>query len=116
MDKLRMALGLTTAPVVTSALLVLVGAPVSVLDPAVLAQLRPPVVALVGGRVYPSPTAIPIDNAAVVIEGGRLVGIGPRAQVRVPTTARIIDCPNKVLMRPCGSFEGLRAGFVFATK
>jgi hypothetical protein len=62
MDKLRMALGLTTAPVVTSALLVLVGAPVSVLDPAVLAQLRPPVVALVGGRVYPSRPRYPLTT------------------------------------------------------
>jgi imidazolonepropionase-like amidohydrolase len=48
--------------------------------------------------VYPSPTATPIDDATVVIEGGRIVRIGPRAQVRVPPTARIIDCPNKVLV------------------
>jgi len=98
MDKVRVALGLITAPVVTSALLVLVGLSVGVVGPTVSAQLRPPVVALVGGRVYASPAATPIDNAAVVIEGGRIVSIGPRAQVRVPPTARIIDCPNKVLV------------------
>ena len=94
-----MALHLPVAVVVTSALLVLlVEAPVRVLAAKVSAQPRLPVVALVGGRVYQSPTATPIDDATVMIEGGRIVGVGPRAQVRVPSTARVIDCQNKVLV------------------
>ncbi len=93
-----MTLRLTAARVVTSALLVLVWAPMSTLGPAVLAQPRPAVVVLVGGRVYRSPTATPIDDATVVIERGRIVTVGPRAQVRVPPTARMIDCRNKVLV------------------
>lgn len=78
-----MASCFTTVQVVTSVLLVLAGVPGRSLGPTVLAQTRTAVVALVGGRVYPSPTATPID-ATIVMEGGRVVAMAPRAQVRQP--------------------------------
>jgi imidazolonepropionase-like amidohydrolase len=98
MDKLTMARRLTVVSLVASALLVLVEAPARSLGSAVWAQPKPSVVALVGGRVYRSPTATPLDDATIVIEGGRIVKIGPRAQVRVPSTAQIIGCSKKVLV------------------
>jgi imidazolonepropionase-like amidohydrolase len=53
---------------------------------------------LQGGRVYPSPTASPIENAAVVIEGGKIVAVGPSAVVKTPKGARVIDCRGKVIV------------------
>jgi len=95
MDTLRMA----AIPVVTSALLVvLVAAGGSVAGGRPLAQPRPTAVALVGGRVYSSPTATPRNDVTVLIEGGRIISVGPRAQVRVPGSAQIVDCRNKVLV------------------
>ena len=99
MDNLRMALRLVASPMVTSALLVVLVASLgSVAGGRALAQPTPTVVALVGGRVYPSPTATPLNDRTVLIEGGRISSVGTRAQVRVPSAARIIDCRNKVIV------------------
>ncbi|WP_158793271.1 amidohydrolase family protein [Granulicella sp. L60] len=51
---------------------------------------------LQGGRVYPSPTGSPIDNAAVVMEGGKIVAVGVSGVVKTPKGARVIDCKGKV--------------------
>lgn len=53
--------------------------------------------ALVGGKVYASPTAAFIDDGVVVISDGRIVAIGPRSQVPIPKTAQVIDCKGKVV-------------------
>ena len=37
----------------------------------------------------------PIRNAAIVIEGGRIREIGPRAEVRIPSGAQTVDARNK---------------------
>ena len=63
-----------------------------------LAQTAPTVTALVGGRVIASPELGPVDDAAVLIVGGRIVAVGPRENVTVPAGARIIDCRNMVLV------------------
>jgi imidazolonepropionase-like amidohydrolase len=47
---------------------------------------------LVGGRVYPSPTAPPIGDGVVVVEAGKIVAVGPRAQVPRPPGAVVLDC------------------------
>ncbi|HEV8616911.1 MAG TPA: amidohydrolase family protein [Methylomirabilota bacterium] len=52
----------------------------------------PPVTALVGGRVQPSPDVAPIADGVVLIEGGRIVAVGTRDQVRVPPGASVLDC------------------------
>ena len=46
-----------------------------------LAQTAPTVTALVGGRVIASPELGPVDDAAVLIVGGRIVAEGTPEQV-----------------------------------
>jgi imidazolonepropionase-like amidohydrolase len=50
------------------------------------------VTALVGGRVQVAPEATPIPDGVVVIRGGLITDVGPRADVRVPGDATVIDC------------------------
>jgi imidazolonepropionase-like amidohydrolase len=57
-----------------------------------------PSLALVGGRVYTSPDAIPIDDAAVLVEGGRIAAVGPRASLDTSRAARTIDCKGLVVV------------------
>src|ERR1700677_3759520 len=53
---------------------------------------------LQGAKVYPSPTARPIDNAVVLIQHGRIVAVGKRAQLKVPASAQVVDCTGKVIV------------------
>jgi imidazolonepropionase-like amidohydrolase len=48
--------------------------------------------ALVGATVYPGPDENPIANAVVVIEQGKITAVGPKAAIRVPSGARVVDC------------------------
>ena len=43
--------------------------------------------ALVGSKIYPSPTEPPIENGAVIIQDGRIVAFGPSASVKIPHEA-----------------------------
>jgi imidazolonepropionase-like amidohydrolase len=52
---------------------------------------------LVGAKVYPSPTAAPIENAVIVIRGGKITEIGPDGRVKVPKDLPFIDCSGKVI-------------------
>jgi imidazolonepropionase-like amidohydrolase len=53
---------------------------------------------LQGARVYPSPTAKPIDDAVVLIQQGRIVAVGRRTELKVPRSAQAIDCTGKVIV------------------
>jgi imidazolonepropionase-like amidohydrolase len=54
-------------------------------------------VALVGGRVVPDPGAPAIPDGVVLIERGVLSAVGPRATVRVPAGARVLDCTGATI-------------------
>src|ERR1700737_1904053 len=54
--------------------------------------------ALVGGRVYPSPDAAPLLDAIVLTSGGVITAIGSRSEVQVRNDARVIDCTGKTLV------------------
>lgn len=58
---------------------------------------NPTVLALVGEKVYASPTATPIDDAVVVMTDGKIAAIGRRGQVQIPKTAQVIDCKGKTI-------------------
>ena len=53
--------------------------------------------ALVGGRVYTSPTANAIVDSVVLLRGDTIVAVGKRSEVTIPTSARVIDCGGKVI-------------------
>jgi imidazolonepropionase-like amidohydrolase len=54
--------------------------------------------ALVGGRVYPSPDAAPLVDAVVLTSGGAVTAIGSRSEVQIPNDARVIDCAGKTVV------------------
>jgi imidazolonepropionase-like amidohydrolase len=54
--------------------------------------------ALVGGKVYASPDAAPLDDAVVVTANGVITAIGSRSDVQMPSDARVIDCTGKVVV------------------
>jgi imidazolonepropionase-like amidohydrolase len=51
-----------------------------------------------GVTVIDGTGAPPIRNAAVVITGERISAIGPRASIKVPAGARVLDLPGKTLV------------------
>jgi imidazolonepropionase-like amidohydrolase len=53
---------------------------------------RSNVVALVGGRVQPTPEAPTINDGVVLIDNGVISAVGSRASVPVPSGATVIDC------------------------
>jgi imidazolonepropionase-like amidohydrolase len=54
--------------------------------------------ALVGGTVYTSPDAAPLENAVVLASNGVITAIGSRSEVQIPTGTRIIDCTGKTVV------------------
>jgi len=54
--------------------------------------------ALVGARIYPSPSENPIDDGVVLVRGGRVVAVGARGNVKVPRNARRLDCAGLTLV------------------
>jgi imidazolonepropionase-like amidohydrolase len=56
-----------------------------------------PDLALVGGKVYPSPNATVIEDAVVLIHDGKIAEIGKRGEVKIPKSDQVIDCTGKVI-------------------
>jgi imidazolonepropionase-like amidohydrolase len=54
--------------------------------------------ALVGGKVYLSPDATPLDDAIIVTTDGVITAIGSRSDVQIPADARVIDCTGKAVV------------------
>ena len=52
-------------------------------------------IVLTGGTVYGAPDLPPLADAVVVIHDQRIASVGPRAFVRIPKDARILDCSGK---------------------
>lgn len=55
-------------------------------------------VALVGATVIDGTGAAPVPDATILIEGDSIVAIGPRARVRVPTDAKVIDLAGRWIL------------------
>jgi imidazolonepropionase-like amidohydrolase len=56
--------------------------------------------AFVGGKVYPSPTDPPIENATILIRDGRIVAVGPSSSIQLPRLARavtVVDCKGMIV-------------------
>lgn len=54
--------------------------------------------AIVGARVFPATGTGPLADATVRIEDGRIVAVGPRAEVAVPDDARRIEAEGRTLL------------------
>lgn len=54
--------------------------------------------ALVGARIYPSPSENTIADGVVLVRGGRIVAVGARGRVKVPRDARRLDCSGLTLV------------------
>jgi imidazolonepropionase-like amidohydrolase len=53
--------------------------------------------ALVGAKIYPSPTERAIENGSILVHDGRIVAMGPSAAVKVPHGARVVDCKGLIV-------------------
>lgn len=56
------------------------------------------IVAFVGGKVLTMNGEEIIDNGVVVVEGNKIIAVGERGKVRVPSNARVIDTTGKTIM------------------
>jgi len=63
-----------------------------------LGQTGKKTLALVGGKLLDGYDVPPIHHAAVIIEGNRIVSIGPAAQVKIPIGATVIDTSGRTMM------------------
>lgn len=54
--------------------------------------------ALVGAKIYTSPTATPIANGTVLIKNGRIVAVGEKSRIKVPRDVTAIDCNGLTLV------------------
>lgn len=66
--------------------------------PALAQVPTKPVTAIVGGNVVSVDGAAPIQNATVLIEGERIVQVGPSSSVTVPAGATVIPMQGKWLV------------------
>jgi imidazolonepropionase-like amidohydrolase len=88
----RFDLGAVSRFVCAASIILFSVASLQAADPA-LADL-----VLTGATVYPSPEAAAIPDASIVVHGGHIVAVGPRASVRIPKGAEILDCAGKFVV------------------
>jgi imidazolonepropionase-like amidohydrolase len=53
--------------------------------------------ALIGAKIYPSPTEPPIENGSILVHQGQIRAIGPTRVVKIPRGATIIDCKGLIV-------------------
>jgi imidazolonepropionase-like amidohydrolase len=61
------------------------------------AAAQPPV-AIVGAKVIDGTGGPAIDNATVLVQGGKIAAVGPSARTRVPPGSEVVDGKGKTLM------------------
>jgi imidazolonepropionase-like amidohydrolase len=57
-----------------------------------------PDLVLQGGKVYPSPTDNPLDDAVVLMRNGQIIAVVKRSEFKIPKAAQVIDCTGKVIV------------------
>jgi imidazolonepropionase-like amidohydrolase len=53
--------------------------------------------ALIGAKVYPSPTDPPFENGSILIRDGHILAVGPSQTIKIPRAATVIDCKGLVV-------------------
>src|SRR4030095_1129158 len=69
-----------------------------VASPSLVAQPAKKKLALVGGMLLDGYDVPPVHHAAILIEGNRIVQVGPAAEVAIPPDAQVIDTSGRVMM------------------
>jgi imidazolonepropionase-like amidohydrolase len=54
-------------------------------------------IALVGGRIYASPAAMPIDDGVVIVKGGKIAAVGTRRSTIIPAEILTVNCSGKII-------------------
>src|SRR5438094_5450073 len=60
-------------------------------------QSPPDALALVGGRIYASPTADAIDDGVVIVRNSKIAEVGPRRSIKIPVGITTINCGGKII-------------------
>ena len=53
--------------------------------------------ALVGATIWVSPTDEPIRNGVVIVQEGKIAAVGPRAELKTPPGAQVLDCSGMTI-------------------
>lgn len=53
--------------------------------------------ALVGAKVYLSPTEPPLENGSILVHNGHILSVGPSAKIKVPRGMTVINCKGLVV-------------------
>jgi imidazolonepropionase-like amidohydrolase len=67
-------------------------------SPSLFAQPAKKKLALVGGMLLDGYEVPPVHHAAILIEGNRIVQVGPAAEVAIPPDAQVIDTSGRVML------------------
>ncbi|MBS1712952.1 MAG: amidohydrolase family protein [Armatimonadetes bacterium] len=57
-----------------------------------------PLTALVGGRLFDGTGSAVLEDSVIVLKGGRIAQIGPRASTPVPSGAKVVDARGKTVL------------------
>jgi imidazolonepropionase-like amidohydrolase len=60
-------------------------------------QSRASDLALVGAKIYLSPSEPPIESGTILVHGGHIASVGPIAEIKVPRGTTVIDCKGLVV-------------------
>lgn len=55
-------------------------------------------IAIQGGRLIDGTGAEPVDNAVVLIEEGKILGVGQQGEVEIPPDAEVVDATGKTVL------------------
>ncbi|MGA7924783.1 MAG: amidohydrolase family protein [Candidatus Sulfotelmatobacter sp.] len=53
--------------------------------------------ALVGAKIYLSPSEAPIESGTILVHSGHILSVGPIAEIKVPRSMSVIDCKSLVV-------------------
>ena len=53
--------------------------------------------ALVGAKIYLSPSEPPIESGTILVHSGHILSVGPIAEIKVPRGTAVIDCKGLVV-------------------
>jgi imidazolonepropionase-like amidohydrolase len=53
--------------------------------------------ALVGAKIYLSPSEPPVESGTILVRSGRIQAVGPTAEIKVPGGTTVIDCKGLVV-------------------